>query len=263
MTTQRTRPRRIAALLTGGLLLSACAQVPGLPAPVAAPEPVTTVVVTETAAPGAAPGASTVTITEGGTTRASGGSGSGSSGSSGSTGSGSTGSTSSGSGSSGTTTATPAASGIVLQKKSVGNHRFGEHYKAIEDDLRAKLGKPTKVFEDEGCPMDPRWARHLVWKGLSVGFESQQATKTSKMYLYGWFVTPSKGLPAGVSLASGLPLRTTYQKLRKRYPNISMESMFEGSDSYSDLGNGIRYSWNDSSGSSVLQIVAAPLRGCE
>lgn len=259
MTTQRTRPRRIAALLTGGLLLSACAQVPGLPAPVEAPEPVTTVVVTETAAPGAAPGASTVTITEGGTTRASGGSGSGSSGSSGSTGSGSTGSTSSGSGS----TATPAASGIVLQKKSVGNHRFGEHYKAIEDDLRAKLGKPTKVFEDEGCPMDPRWARHLVWKGLSVGFESQQATKTSKMYLYGWFVTPSKGLPAGVSLASGLPLRTTYQKLRKRYPNISMESMFEGSDSYSDLGNGIRYSWNDSSGSSVLQIVAAPLRGCE
>lgn len=151
----------------------------------------------------------------------------------------------------------------MLQKKSVGNHRFGEHYKAIEDDLRAKLGKPTKVFEDEGCPMDPRWARHLVWKGLSVGFESQQATKTSKMYLYGWFVTPSKGLPAGVSLASGLPLRTTYQKLRKRYPNISMETMFENSGDYSDLGNGVYYFWNDSSGSRTDEIMAAPLRGCE
>lgn len=159
----------------------------------------------------------------------------------------------------------PAITKVLLAPRKVGQFKFGTDYKTVEKDLRRILGKPDTVTEDEGCPMDPIWARTLQWKGLWVGFEATQPTKTDKMVLASWSIRNGTGLPIGVRTVDSLPAKTTFKELRRIYPGITIYDMFNtGSGPFlSELKIDASYFWTDRQGSAVFELKSGPVRGCE
>lgn len=159
----------------------------------------------------------------------------------------------------------PSVVKVLLAPRRVGSFAFGTPYQTVKQSLRRLLGKPTAIYEDEGCPMNPIWSRTLLWKGFWVQFEANQPTKTDHMDLSHWGINNDKGLPAGVRTVDSLPVRTTFRALKRSYPGIRIVDMFgTGAGPYlTELRNDSSYIWVDSRGSAVAEVQSGPVRGCE
>ena len=117
---------------------------------------------------------------------------------------------------------TPTPAGVVLAGTGVAGYAFGSQASSVEPVLRSRLGKPGRVTEDTGCPMNQRWTRSLSWKGLFVSFEAATAKKTTKVKLTTWELRPTNGVPAGVTLAGNLPLTPTFAQLKAAFPGTKV-----------------------------------------
>lgn len=159
----------------------------------------------------------------------------------------------------------PTTVKLLLAPSKVGRFAFGSPYQTVEQELRRILGRPDLVREDEGCPMNPIWSRTLGWKGLWVGFEANQPTRTSKMALSEWGIRNARGLPAGVRTVDSVPVRTTFKDLRRSYPGITITDMFGtgGGPYLTELKIDASYIWVDGRGSAVEEVMSGPVRGCE
>jgi len=116
----------------------------------------------------------------------------------------------------------PAAAGVVLSGLGVAGYGFGSDAALLEPVLTARLGAPT-VNESTGCEFNPLWTRSLRWQGLFVSFEAAGPAVTPDVTLATWHLRPAQGVPAGVSLAGGLPLTPTFAELAAAHPDTVVE----------------------------------------
>jgi lysophospholipase L1-like esterase len=154
-------------------------------------------------------------------------------------------------------------SSFSLGTDYIGSFHFGTRFPSVEGALRQHYGHPDVVYEDEGCPMNPAWARVLHWKGLWVRFEAEQTTPTTAMDLTGWGITTARGKPSAARPEGRLPLRTSFSALRKTYPAITIEDAFGGGPYFTDLPVGATYFWTTSKGKKVESLEAGAVHWCE
>lgn len=159
----------------------------------------------------------------------------------------------------------PTTIKVLLAPSKVGRFPFGTPYKTVETELRKLLGAPDHVSEDAGCEMNPIWTRNLRWNRFWVAFEAKQPTKTDQMFLSHWGLARDGTIPPGVKVVDALPVTTTFTQLRRTYPKITIEDLFDtGAGPYiSELGNNVTYDWTDAKGTAVESLMSGPLRPCE
>jgi hypothetical protein len=110
---------------------------------------------------------------------------------------------------------------LVLDHNHVGDFANGTAGQAVEQSLRALLGKTTETREiprscteimgDNGYPPE-RW---LTWGGLTV-----RLVREKGLHLEGWFIVPGP-LPPPVQAPYGITTHTTVKQALQKIPKVS------------------------------------------
>lgn len=148
---------------------------------------------------------------------------------------------------------------VVLSGQGAAGYPFGSEAGDVEPTLRSSLGAPSQVIENAGCPLNPIWTKMMRWQGLTVTFEGDTATRTSRTGLSSWQLRPDQGVPVGVTLADDLPLTPTFAELTAQHPSTSLKQQLGWY--LMELPEGITYIGEDRASPSTIQ--GGPLRWCE
>ncbi len=165
-----------------------------------------------------------------------------------------------------TSTSAPAASLITLGANGVGSNKFGTPEATVEGFLNAHLGKPDDSVVGVVCEFDSAspYARQLSYGGVHLSFQSKaKGTTKSPRTLTGWLVQLEEPM-VGFTLASPLPLKTTYTDLKTAFPKGTLDELQLGEGSsfwVFTTPDGVWYRGEDEDAPS--EVGAGPQSACE